>query len=63
LNELVIKAKDLKTSLYEECLSKELAKTFVDKIDQMIVSLMINRDIEEKWFSLDRMMLNDLQQI
>ncbi len=63
MNELVIKAKDLKTSLYEECLSKELAKTFVDKIDQMIVSLMTNRDIEEKWFSLDRMMLNDLQQI
>ncbi len=43
LNELIIKTKDLKTKLYEECLSKDLAKIFIDKIDHIIVSLIINR--------------------
>jgi len=38
LNELIIKSKDLKTNLYDECLSKDLSKIFIDKIDQMIVS-------------------------
>jgi len=38
LNELIIKTKDLKTNLYDECLSKDLSKIFFDKIDQMIVS-------------------------
>ncbi|CAM4782634.1 unnamed protein product, partial [Rotaria magnacalcarata] len=37
LNDLVVKAKDLKKHLHEECLSKELVKMLMDKIDQMIV--------------------------
>ncbi|CAF5042489.1 unnamed protein product, partial [Rotaria sp. Silwood1] len=36
LNELIIKAKDLKTKLHNEDLSKELIKILNDKIDQMI---------------------------
>jgi len=41
LNEIITKAKDLKTKLYDECLAKDLAKIFIDKIDQMIVNLQI----------------------
>ena len=37
LLELITKAKDLKTKLYDECLSKDLAKIFINKIEQMIV--------------------------
>jgi hypothetical protein len=40
LSDLVVKSKDLKTKLYDECLSKDLVKILMDKIEQMIVSLL-----------------------
>ncbi len=63
LNELIVKTKDLKTKLYEECLSKDLAKVFIEKIDHMIVSSTIhsNRNVLCGLFS--RLMQNDIQRI
>jgi hypothetical protein len=48
LNDLVIKSKDLKTKLYEECLPKDLVKVLIDKLDQIVVSLKTCLNIKKR---------------